>query len=390
MAKRDDILAGAADQTIDVFIQDSSSTAGAGLSGLAYNTSGLKCYYRKGATGSATALTLATQTVGGAHSDGGFVEIDATNMKGVYRLDLSDTIVAAAGMVTLYLYGATNMAPVAAEILVQPATGKKVDVVSWNTAAVSVPTNAGVPNVNAKTWNDLATVALPLVPTTAGRTLDVSAGGEAGVDWANVGSPTTTLDLSGTTIKTTQQVDVNTIKTQTVTCAAGVTVLASVGTAATSTAQTGDNYARIGAPVGASISADIAAVKAAVDTVDDFLDTEIAAILDDTANTLDDYVDDLEGRLTAALATWLQAHALAGGRGVVDASSTTTAVVFKSVNGAAASATNDFYNGRSIVFTSGALALQATSISDYTGASKTATVPALTGAPAEDVTFVIV
>lgn len=52
-----------------------------------------------------------------------------------------------------------------------------------------------------------------LKPTTAGRALDVSAGGEAGVDWANVGSPTTTVDLSGTTINTTQKVDVNTIKT---------------------------------------------------------------------------------------------------------------------------------------------------------------------------------
>lgn len=101
-----------------------------------------------------------------------------------------------------------------------------------------------------------------LAPTVAGRTLDVSSGGEAGVDWANVGSPTTTVDLSGTTVAVTQKVDVNTIKTQAVTCAAGVTVLASVGTAATSTAQTGDNYARLGAPVGASISADVAAVKA--------------------------------------------------------------------------------------------------------------------------------
>lgn len=41
----------------------------------------------------------------------------------------------------------------------------------------------------------------PLQPTTAGRTLDVSAGGEAGLDWANIGSPTTTVNLSGTTIK---------------------------------------------------------------------------------------------------------------------------------------------------------------------------------------------
>lgn len=69
--------------------------------------------------------------------------------------------------------------------------------------------------------------------------------------------------------------------------------------------QTGDSFARIGAPVGASISADVAAVKAetssiltdtaeigaagagltalatqsSVNTIDDFLDTEISAIL---------------------------------------------------------------------------------------------------------------
>ena len=115
MAKRE-ILAGAADQTIDVFIQDSSSTVGAGLTGLVFNTASLVCYYRKGATGTPTALTLATQTVGGAHSDGGFVAVDGTNCPGQYRLDLSDTIVASAGMVTVYLRGAANMVPCVSEI----------------------------------------------------------------------------------------------------------------------------------------------------------------------------------------------------------------------------------------------------------------------------------
>ena len=81
-----------------------------------------------------------------------------------------------------------------------------------------------------------------LKPATAGRTLVVDASGRA------LG-------------------DVDTIKTQTVTCAAGVTVLASVGTAATSTAQTGDAYARLGAPAGASLSADVAAVKAETATI---------------------------------------------------------------------------------------------------------------------------
>jgi len=45
-----------------------------------------------------------------------------------------------------------------------------------------------------------------LKPTASGRTLDVSSGGEAGIDLANVGSPTTTLNLSGTTISTSQVV----------------------------------------------------------------------------------------------------------------------------------------------------------------------------------------
>lgn len=41
-----------------------------------------------------------------------------------------------------------------------------------------------------------------LAPTVLGRTLDVSSGGEAGLDWANIGSPTTSVVLSGTTIGT--------------------------------------------------------------------------------------------------------------------------------------------------------------------------------------------
>ena len=41
-----------------------------------------------------------------------------------------------------------------------------------------------------------------LKPTTAGRTLDVSTGGEAGLDWANIGAPATSQSLSGTTIGT--------------------------------------------------------------------------------------------------------------------------------------------------------------------------------------------
>lgn len=66
--------------------------------------------------------------------------------------------------------------------------------------------------VNA--WIGSFSIGCMLRPTTAGRKLDVSAGGEAGVDWANVGSPTTTVALTATTINDAQKVDVNTVKTR--------------------------------------------------------------------------------------------------------------------------------------------------------------------------------
>lgn len=45
-----------------------------------------------------------------------------------------------------------------------------------------------------------------LKPTVAGRTLDVSATGEAGIDWANIGSPTTAVLLLNTQVQTVTQV----------------------------------------------------------------------------------------------------------------------------------------------------------------------------------------
>lgn len=54
-----------------------------------------------------------------------------------------------------------------------------------------------------------------LRPTVAARTLDVSAGGEAGLDWANIGSPTTAQGLSGTTVKTATDVETDTADIQT-------------------------------------------------------------------------------------------------------------------------------------------------------------------------------
>jgi hypothetical protein len=136
------VYAGLTSQTIDIFLQDSSSSTGQGLAGLVYNSASLVASYRKGATGSRTAITLATQTVGGAWSSGGFVEIDATDMKGVYRLDIPNAAVDTEGFVTLYLYGATNLLPTALRIDCRPLP---VDVRKFGGTALTAA--AGIPEV---------------------------------------------------------------------------------------------------------------------------------------------------------------------------------------------------------------------------------------------------
>ena len=111
-----DVKIGAADTTLNVFIQDSASSVGAGKTGLLYNTSGLVCYYVRPRS-APVAVSLITQTPTGTHADGGFVEISAANMPGWYRLDMPDTPWASGVQsVGICLHGASGMAPVSMEV----------------------------------------------------------------------------------------------------------------------------------------------------------------------------------------------------------------------------------------------------------------------------------
>ena len=101
--------------------------------------------------------------------------------------------------------------------------------------------NGGLPTTNGTKINQT-------VDLTGGQS--IAASSVPAVTLANGahGGAATVITLQtpiAATVPNTQKVDVETIKTQAVTCAAGVTVLASVGTAAASTAQTGDVAALI-------------------------------------------------------------------------------------------------------------------------------------------------
>ncbi len=178
----------------------------------------------------------------------------------------------------------------------------KVDVADWLGTAPSTPTVAGVPNVNTKTWNDLATVALPLIPATPGRSLVVDAAGLADANAVKVGpsgsgSAQTAGDLMA---------DTNDIQTRLPAALVGGRMDASVGAMAagvlTATAIAADaitdakvasdvTIASVSGAVGSVTgltASDVGAIKAKTDTLpsDPADASDIAASFTSVASTL--------------------------------------------------------------------------------------------------------
>jgi len=186
------IPAGSTSKIIQVPIFDSSSTTGALLTGLVFNSTGLTAYYnREGAAGAATAITLVTATKG-TWTSGGFIAVDGTNTPGWYEVHIPDAALATgAKSVILHLKGATNMVPV--PILIELTATSNQDAVRGGMTALPASGTLAVNPVLASGTHTGAVI--PTVSTLTGHT-----------------------------------------------------------------PQTGDSYARLGAPAGASVSADIANV----------------------------------------------------------------------------------------------------------------------------------
>lgn len=95
-----------------VYVMAYKLSDGTPFTGLAYNTSGLVAYYALN-RGAATAITLATLAAAtSAYSSGGFKEVDATNMPGLYRIDLPNAALTGADKVTLIIRGVTDLDPI--------------------------------------------------------------------------------------------------------------------------------------------------------------------------------------------------------------------------------------------------------------------------------------
>jgi len=175
-----------------------------------------------------------------------------------------------------------------------------------------------------------------LYPTTAGRKLDVTAAGEAGIDWNNIGSPTTVVNLSGTTVKTATDVETDTADIQ-----------SRLPAALVSGRMDSNMQAAANGVITAAVIAD-----SAIDRATFAADTGMQTVRSNTAQ--------------------------AGGASTITLD-------------ASASATNDIYNDHLIYLTGGTGAGQAAFITDYVGATKVATIkPAWVTAPDNTTTFAII
>ena len=176
--------------TVPLFIPDTSSLTGGGLSGLLYNTSGLICEYRRQGASSWTAVSLVTATLG-TWTSGGFVA-DGSRA-GYYELGLPNAALASgARWVAVRLYGAANMPDVPLEI--------EIDAINYQDSVRAGLT--ALPNAAPATTNGLPTVSsginLTNVAVSGIWNYDLTLGSDgSGLNFGAT-SVAATLGLSGT------------------------------------------------------------------------------------------------------------------------------------------------------------------------------------------------
>lgn len=189
------IVKGATSVLVRVFLQDSSSSTGAGLTGLTSSSSGLVCYRARDDDGNAagTQITLSAGTRG-TWSSGGFVEKDSTHMPGVYEFGVPNNALASGSRSVLIMFtGATNLAPCPLEIeltgwdnqdgvhgglsaLPNTACTTNASLITSGTGTDQLHVSGGVADANAKQWLG---GTIPAVNVTGVPKVDV-------VDWLGV------------------------------------------------------------------------------------------------------------------------------------------------------------------------------------------------------------
>lgn len=263
----DIVKKGSVDRSVTIRIAD--STDGTPETGVVWNTSGIDLWYRRegAAKVSITEASLAALTT--AHTDGGFLHIS----DGEYRLDLPDAAFATGANHVEVGGTVTGMVVFGGRVRLvdyDPEDTVRLGLTALPNAAADAAGGLPISDAGGLDMDAILVDTNSLNDTKIPNTLNTTALGNIGIDWANVENPTSIVDLSATDIQLCD----------TITTYTGNIV------------QTGDAFARLGAPAGVSVSADIATIDTVVDGIQTDLSngtdglgaikTDTAAILADT------------------------------------------------------------------------------------------------------------
>jgi len=202
-------------------------------------------------------------------------EVDSTNAKGFYVFDLTQSETNADVLLVTAKSSTSNIVVLGAPAtiftfpttgILAPATAGRTLVVDANGLADANVVKLGPSGSGtAQTARDIGASVLLSSGTGTGQLKLAS--GYVAMTWADVAAPTTTVNLSGTTIATTQQVDVNTIKTNPVVNGGTVTFPANA-TLASTTNITGGTITTVTNLTNAPTAGDLTAtMKTSIGTV---------------------------------------------------------------------------------------------------------------------------
>jgi len=196
------IAPGSTSQSIELYL---------GATGLTASTSGLSARYNRTRTASVS-ITLVARTIAQAWTSGGFAEVDATNMPGVYRLDVPDAALAAdADDVTIVVRGAsgTNGAVMTVKLSSGGLTEAQTAGAVWNAVRSSYAT-AGTfgQYVNAELVTPVTSAALVRMGPFEVRAdglgasdpLDIQKGAQHGIDIQCVDNNGAGIDITSATV----------------------------------------------------------------------------------------------------------------------------------------------------------------------------------------------
>ena len=294
-----------------VFAQDSTSTTGAGKASVAFGD--WTCRYIRSGEAISGAITpqdittIGTYAAPTANTNIRIKAVDNTNMIGVYEVQIhADWVNTTNSCQSLTVYlTASGVAVLPIQI---PLTGwNQQDAVRGGMTALPnaaadaagglIISDAGGLDADAQR-SDVAAILVDTGTTLDGRIPAALVGGRMDANVGAISADATAADNAEAFFDGTGYAGTgNVIPT--------VTLVNTLTTYTGNTPQTGDSFARLGAPAGASVSADVAAVKvdtaailldtaeigaagagltalatqASVNTIDDFLDTELAALL---------------------------------------------------------------------------------------------------------------